>query len=462
MEKSADAFRTISEVAEALDTPAHVLRFWESRFPQIQPLKRAGGRRYYRPFDMALLEAIRRLLHDEGLTIRGVQKLLEDQGVAAFVGMEEPSNTVTPLEPRPAMTVRVKRKILRPASLSEQTQDGSSLGEQTQDESSLGAQTQDASSLSAQDPSAFDAQIPSGAELSEGPEPLRANTAVEAESPRAADPSEASLAQFDAEPSETRAQDGAAQTPIESMIARLGAQPAAPLSEAEPLEAPFLEVTPEIAAELAAEFAEAPFVEAELPAPAQAQVLPFLPAETREETRRETLRARARARARLMPPDDAQPDLFANIFAPDEEGAEVIERDTEAAAAQAAPAPAPQAAEPQSDEPQSDEPQPSEQPVEAETAPPSKTEAQGDPVETAATDVRPNDADPAPMSAAQSELRALTQALKARLAETSDGSRTETGSRAEAGAITEAERTIVRAALARAINTHQSLVRSVE
>lgn len=81
MDKSPEAFRTISEVAEALETPAHVLRFWETRFPQIRPVKRAGGRRYYRPADVALLTGIKRLLHDEGLTIRGVQKLLREQGV---------------------------------------------------------------------------------------------------------------------------------------------------------------------------------------------------------------------------------------------------------------------------------------------------------------------------------------------------------------------------------------------
>lgn len=81
MEKSPEAFRTISEVAELLDTPAHVLRFWESRFPQIRPVKRAGGRRYYRPGDVALLSGIKRLLHDEGMTIRGVQKILREQGI---------------------------------------------------------------------------------------------------------------------------------------------------------------------------------------------------------------------------------------------------------------------------------------------------------------------------------------------------------------------------------------------
>ena len=87
MDKSADAFRTISEVAEHLDTPAHVLRFWESRFPQIKPVKRAGGRRYYRPSDVALLTGIKRLLYNEGMTIRGVQKILREQGVRHVAGL---------------------------------------------------------------------------------------------------------------------------------------------------------------------------------------------------------------------------------------------------------------------------------------------------------------------------------------------------------------------------------------
>jgi DNA-binding transcriptional MerR regulator len=81
MEKSPEAFRTIREVAEAMDLPQHVLRFWETRFPEIRPLKRAGGRRYYRPDDVERLRLIRRLLYDEGYTIKGVQKLFKEQGV---------------------------------------------------------------------------------------------------------------------------------------------------------------------------------------------------------------------------------------------------------------------------------------------------------------------------------------------------------------------------------------------
>lgn len=90
IEKSPDAFRTISEVAEELSVPAHVLRFWESRFTQIKPVKRAGGRRYYRRSDIELLDGIRRLLHDDGLTIRGVQKLLREQGIRSVAGLARP------------------------------------------------------------------------------------------------------------------------------------------------------------------------------------------------------------------------------------------------------------------------------------------------------------------------------------------------------------------------------------
>lgn len=80
MDKSPDAFRTISEVGEDLDLPQHVLRFWETRFTQIKPLKRGGGRRYYRPADVELLKGIRHLLYDQGYTIKGVQRLLKDNG----------------------------------------------------------------------------------------------------------------------------------------------------------------------------------------------------------------------------------------------------------------------------------------------------------------------------------------------------------------------------------------------
>jgi DNA-binding transcriptional MerR regulator len=81
VEKAPDAFRTISEVADDLDLPQHVLRFWETRFAQIKPMKRGGGRRYYRPEDVDLLRGIRHLLYGQGYTIRGVQRILKDEGV---------------------------------------------------------------------------------------------------------------------------------------------------------------------------------------------------------------------------------------------------------------------------------------------------------------------------------------------------------------------------------------------
>lgn len=95
MAKSPDAFRTISEVAEWLDKPAHVLRFWESKFTQVKPVKRAGGRRYYRPEDMLLLGGIKKLLHDDGMTIKGVQKILREQGVKQVAALSQPLDEVS-------------------------------------------------------------------------------------------------------------------------------------------------------------------------------------------------------------------------------------------------------------------------------------------------------------------------------------------------------------------------------
>ncbi|MBU1174480.1 MAG: MerR family transcriptional regulator [Alphaproteobacteria bacterium] len=87
MDKSPDAFRTISEAADELGLPQHVLRFWETRFAQIRPLKRGGGRRYYRPDDVLLLKGIRYLLYDQGFTIKGVQRILKDQGIRQVVAI---------------------------------------------------------------------------------------------------------------------------------------------------------------------------------------------------------------------------------------------------------------------------------------------------------------------------------------------------------------------------------------
>ena len=91
MDKAPDAFRTISEVADDLDIPQHVLRFWETRFAQIKPMKRSGGRRYYRPDDVDLLKGIRRLLYGEGYTIRGVQRILKEHGIASVQRLADSS-----------------------------------------------------------------------------------------------------------------------------------------------------------------------------------------------------------------------------------------------------------------------------------------------------------------------------------------------------------------------------------
>ena len=98
--KSSAAFRTISEVAEELDLPQHVLRFWETKFPQIKPMKRGGGRRYYRPEDIVLLARIRRWLYDDGYTIKGVQKLLKDGVTDDDDGLPEAAAVPAP-EPAP-------------------------------------------------------------------------------------------------------------------------------------------------------------------------------------------------------------------------------------------------------------------------------------------------------------------------------------------------------------------------
>ena len=99
--KSPDAFRTIGEVSEALGVPQHVLRFWETKFPQVRPLKRGGGRRYYRPEDVSLLRHIRHLLHAEGYTVRGVQKLLRERASKPVTALAEPDRieTESPLSP---------------------------------------------------------------------------------------------------------------------------------------------------------------------------------------------------------------------------------------------------------------------------------------------------------------------------------------------------------------------------
>ena len=106
MAKSPNAFRTISEAAAEVGAPQHVLRFWETKFPFLTPLKRAGGRRFYRPQDVVLLKAVKRLLHEEGLTIKGVQRLHKEQGLKRLAHYGDPDGTVT-FEPEGAAPASV-------------------------------------------------------------------------------------------------------------------------------------------------------------------------------------------------------------------------------------------------------------------------------------------------------------------------------------------------------------------
>jgi DNA-binding transcriptional MerR regulator len=112
MEKSPEAFRTISEVAEDLDVPQHVLRFWETRFSQVKPLKRGGGRRYYRPDDVDLLKGIRYYLYGEGYTIKGVQRILKDRGIRHVVeiGRAQTENYAPPVAVIPRADDEQKRR----------------------------------------------------------------------------------------------------------------------------------------------------------------------------------------------------------------------------------------------------------------------------------------------------------------------------------------------------------------
>jgi len=118
MSKSRDAFRTISEVSTALDTPAHVLRFWESKFTQVKPVKRAGGRRYYRPADLNLLAGIKKLLHEDGMTIKGAQKLLREQGVKHVTALGETalSNSASSVAKEPVDADVPANTVATPAS----------------------------------------------------------------------------------------------------------------------------------------------------------------------------------------------------------------------------------------------------------------------------------------------------------------------------------------------------------
>jgi len=134
MAKAAEAFRTISEVADDLGIQKHVLRFWEVKFAQIRPMKRGGGRRYYRPEDMELLRGIRQLLHRDGYTIKGVQKILREQGVDAVkeraLSEEEKRNAAARQAEQRAPTTRSEQKDAPSAAEAELPRRGRPRGTQ--------------------------------------------------------------------------------------------------------------------------------------------------------------------------------------------------------------------------------------------------------------------------------------------------------------------------------------------
>ncbi|RZJ30751.1 MAG: MerR family transcriptional regulator [Brevundimonas sp.] len=117
MAKSPNAFRTISEAADEIGAPQHVLRFWETKFTFVSPLKRAGGRRFYRPQDLVVLKAVKRLLHDEGLTIKGVQRLYKEQGLKRIAAWGDPDGLVS-FEPEGAGAVETPVAAPVPAPVS--------------------------------------------------------------------------------------------------------------------------------------------------------------------------------------------------------------------------------------------------------------------------------------------------------------------------------------------------------
>jgi DNA-binding transcriptional MerR regulator len=151
LDKAPDAFRTISEVADDLDIPQHVLRFWETRFTQIKPMKRSGGRRYYRPDDVDLLRGIRRLLYGEGYTIRGVQRILKENGIKAVQGLadEQPAPGFAPVraaEPRMSSAAPIMtRPAPKPSAVAELPEEEAERGDdEAEDTDASDEETEDA------------------------------------------------------------------------------------------------------------------------------------------------------------------------------------------------------------------------------------------------------------------------------------------------------------------------------
>lgn len=218
--KSPEAFRTISEVAEWLGVPTHVLRFWESRFAQVKPVKRAGGRRYYRPTDMELLGGIRKLLHDDGMTIRGVQKLLREEGVKYVSAMSPPLDLGAEIDEPPSNVVPLARK-------------GDASGAEAASESSGDLTQEDAEQST---PGLEDLEMPGAQAAQPEEEEEPANPDIEPESPVEAPLDELEAIEFLSHDADIAPPDEAGKTAGPADPAEDAA--VAPDLEEEPAEAP--------------------------------------------------------------------------------------------------------------------------------------------------------------------------------------------------------------------------------
>ncbi|WP_298261642.1 MerR family transcriptional regulator [uncultured Litoreibacter sp.] len=382
--KARDAFRTISEVADWLDVPAHVLRFWESKFTQIKPVKRAGGRRYYRPIDMELIGGIKKLLHDDGMTIRGVQKMLKEDGVKAVSAMSPPLDGVE--EASSPRTLRRKNEVLEAAVDDSIEDDTGSDPVQHDEQEAVDAWNADAKTESKGTPAA-----PKHTSLDITASPDLFSHAEDA-------PAAAPVEEDTAEDAPQQEQEDVPEAPfidVEEEEPQLGGDNVVelnrrqePASSSEPEAAP----EPEIAPEPEAQAAPEPEPQAEPEPEAQAAPEPETPAEPEPE-----------AQAAPEPEAPAEPEPEAQAEPEPEAQAEPEPE------AQAAPEPEAQA-EPEPEAQAAPEPEAQAEPEpEAQAEPEPEAEAQAAPVEVPAT------VEPTAQTWQLSDAQVVSQNVKRRL-----------------------------------------------
>ena len=173
MDKDAEAFRTISEVGEELDLPQHVLRFWETRFPQIRPVKRGGGRRYYRPEDCDLLRGIKHLLYGEGYTIKGVQRILKEEGPRTVQAVGRSGGSGSPSRADTSEAASVQAPVVQPPVIQSPVVQAPVVAAPIRPAPQAKIDPVVATSLGRREP-VFERSAPSQAIEADRPEPLRA------------------------------------------------------------------------------------------------------------------------------------------------------------------------------------------------------------------------------------------------------------------------------------------------